>query len=104
MGAVLAGYLTAFLLASGAVHYQQLQTLGDPQAQASSGMYAFGDAILFMFVFGVVALFPTGLALYFLRPFRSFWTALSIASLALAVTGMVAASVIALASSQPPLR
>ncbi|SBT03811.1 P7 protein (fragment) [Candidatus Accumulibacter aalborgensis] len=30
-------------------------------------MYAFGDALLFLAVFGVVALFPTGLAIYFWR-------------------------------------
>jgi hypothetical protein len=35
-------------------------------AQASSGMYAFGDLILFIGVFGVLALIPTGLAAYFL--------------------------------------
>jgi hypothetical protein len=33
-------------------------------------MYAFGDLLLFLGVFGVLALFPTGLALYFL--FRAF--------------------------------
>jgi hypothetical protein len=63
-------------------------------------MYAFGDAILFVAVFGVVALFPTGLALYFLRAFKKFWNVISFASLAFTVTGPVAASVIVLASSQ----
>ncbi len=65
-------------------------------------MYAFGDAILFGAVFGYVALFPTGLALYFLRPFKKLWTVFSIASLALAFTGLVAASVIAFALTLPP--
>ncbi len=64
-------------------------------------MYAFGDAILFVAVFGFLALFPTGLALYFLRPFKKLWTVLSIASLALAFTGLVAASVFVLGSAQP---
>jgi hypothetical protein len=99
-GIVLAGYATALLAACAAVAVRLNHTQG-PDAQASSGMYAFGDSILFMFVFGVVALFPTGLALYFLRLFRPFWTAISIISLALAVTGIAAASVIAFASSWP---
>jgi hypothetical protein len=34
--------------------------------QASSGMSAFGDLVLFVGVFSVLALFPTGLMLYFL--------------------------------------
>jgi len=32
--------------------------------QASSGMYAFGDAVLFVAVLAVVALAPTGAALF----------------------------------------
>ncbi len=100
VGAVLTGYLIAFLVASVAAYYRLLHTQG-PEAQASPGMYAFGDAILFMFVFGIIALFPTGLALYFLRPYRSFWTAMSTISLTLAVTGILATSVIAFGSSQP---
>ena len=61
-------------------------------------MYAFGDGLLFIAIFSVVALFPTGLAVFFLRPCRWFWTALSITSLAIAVTGVLAASVYILAS------
>jgi hypothetical protein len=63
-------------------------------------MYAAGDAMLFVAVFGIVALFPTGLALYFLRPFKKFWTVLSITSLAVAATGLVAAFLIILTSNQ----
>jgi hypothetical protein len=64
-------------------------------------MYAFGDAMLFGSVFGLFALFPTGLALYFLRPFKRFWTVFSIASLTLAFTSLVAASVFVLGYTQP---
>jgi len=87
---VLAGYAAAFLAACAAVYVRQLNTQGT-DAQASAGMYAWGDAMLFGAVFGGVALFPTGLGLYFLRPLRVFWTLLAIAALALAVTGPVCA-------------
>jgi hypothetical protein len=56
---------------------------------------------MFVGVFGMVALVPTGLALYFLRSSRRFWTALSLASLALAVTALLAASVLVWESIQP---
>ena len=65
LGLVIGGYVMACLVASGAVYVYQLFTQ-DAAAQASAGMYAFGDFILFVGIFGVLALFPTGLALYFL--------------------------------------
>jgi len=65
LGLVIGGYVTACLVASGAVYVNQLFTQ-DAASQASAGMYAFGDVILFIGVFGVLALIPTGLALYFL--------------------------------------
>jgi hypothetical protein len=77
-------------MASAAVAIRVATTSG-PDAQASSGMYAFGDALLFVAVFGVCALVPTGAALFFLRPYRYFWTALSALGLAVAVTGVTAA-------------
>ena len=98
---MIGGYAAAWFVASAAVYLRQLHTQ-DAQAQASAGMYAFGDLILFVGVFAVLALFPTGLALYFLRPFGKFWTTLSTAALAWAVTGLGAAFMIALASTQPP--
>jgi hypothetical protein len=91
-GIVLVGYIIAFVLASQAVAIRIANTSG-PDADASAGMYAFGDGILFLAVFGTVALLPTGLALVFLRPYHVFWTALSIMALALAVTGLSAVSV-----------
>jgi hypothetical protein len=64
-GLVFGGYVAACLVAVGAVYINGL--FMDPAIlQASSGMSAFGDLILFVGVFGVLALFPTGLALYFL--------------------------------------
>ncbi len=69
LGLVIAGYVAACLLASGVVYVYQLLT-DNAVTQASSGMYAFSDLLLFLAMFGILALFPTGLALYFL--FRAF--------------------------------
>ncbi|HEY9528953.1 MAG TPA: hypothetical protein VIR02_17825 [Anaerolineales bacterium] len=70
LGLVIGGYVAACLLASGVVYVYQLLT-DNAAAQASSGMYAFGDLLLFVGMFGILALFPTGLAVYFLlRAFR----------------------------------
>jgi hypothetical protein len=60
-------------------------------------MYAFGDGLLFVAVFSAVALFPTGLALCFLRPCRWFWVALSVTALAIAGTSIMAVAVYAVA-------
>ena len=97
--AVLAGYSAALFAASAAVYVRQLNT--GPDVQADAGMYAWGDVMLFGAVFGSVALFPTGLGLYFLRPLRVFWTFLAVAALALSVTGPVCAAVVAFMSSLP---
>ena len=87
---VAGGYIAAFLMAYAAVAIRLASTSG-PDAQASSGMYAAGDALLFVAVFGVSALVPTGAALFLLRPYRLFWTVLSALGLAVAVTGITAA-------------
>jgi hypothetical protein len=65
LGLVIGGYVGACLITSAVVYIWQLSTQ-DAAAQASAGMYAGGDLLLFIGVFGVLALFPTGLALYFL--------------------------------------
>jgi hypothetical protein len=65
VGLVIGGYMAACLIASGVVYVWELFTQG-PIAQASSGMYAFGDLVLFIGVFGVLAFIPTGLVVYFL--------------------------------------
>jgi len=93
-GMVLAGYVATVLAASAVVAVRIADTSG-PDRQASGGMYAFGDGLLFVAVFSAVALVPTGLALYFLRPYRRFWMALSITALTIAFTVILAASVYA---------
>lgn len=64
-------------------------------------MYAFGELLLFVAVFGFGSLFPTGLGLYFLRPFTRFWAVLSIAALIVAATSLVAVAVL-FAAPHPP--
>ena len=62
---VIGGYMMACLVAVGAVYVNGLFI--DPAVvQASSGMSAFSDLLLFVGVFGVLAIFPTGVLLYFL--------------------------------------
>jgi hypothetical protein len=87
IGTVLAGYVAAVLVANAAVAVRFAHTCGT-DAQASPGMYAFGEGLLFIAVFGAVALVPTGLALWFLRPFRWFWVSLSITAVAIAGTAI----------------
>jgi hypothetical protein len=89
LGLVAAGYVGAVLVASAALAIYVASTSG-PDRQASGGMYAFGDSLLFLAVFGVAAVLPTGAALFFLRAYRSFWLALSITALALAATAIAA--------------
>jgi hypothetical protein len=101
VGVLAGGYIAAFLLAFAAVGVRLVSTSG-PDAQASSGMYAFGDALLFVSVFSVAALVPTAAALFFLRPYRRFWTVLSAFGLGVAVTGLAAAALFALGRHAAP--
>jgi len=65
LGLVIGGYVLACLAAWVAVYINQLFT-PVAVAQASSGMSAFGDLVLYIGVFVFLGLFPTGLAFYFL--------------------------------------
>ena len=96
-GVALAGYVAAVMAADAAVAVRIANTSG-PDAQASAGMYAFGDGLLFVAVFSAVAIFPTGLALWFLRPYRWFWVGLSVTALAIAATAVLSALVYAVAA------
>lgn len=101
VGVVAVGYIAAILVASAAVGIRLANTSG-PDAHASSGMYAFGDALLFVAVFAVAALVPTGAALFFLRPYRLCWTVLSVFGLGIAVTGLMAAALFAIGRHAAP--
>jgi len=73
LGLVIGGYIMACFVASGIVYVYDLFTQ-DAASQASAGMSAFGDLILFIGIFIFLALFPTGLAVYFLiRKFQNHW-------------------------------
>ena len=87
---VIGGYAIAVLLASGAVALRAAHTSG-PDAQASSGMYAFGDAVIWVCVFGLCALIPTGFLLFLLRPHRRFWVVFSTIAVGIGVTSIIAA-------------
>jgi hypothetical protein len=101
-GIVAGGYSTAILLALGVVSFYIDQTAG-PDRDASGGMYAFGDSLVFLAVFGAVSTIPTGFALVFLRQSRRFWIALSIAALVVASTSLAAAAAILLEQQMPSL-
>ena len=62
---VIGGYVLAFVIACAAVAVHAALTNGSA-AQASAGMSAFGDLVLFVLVFGAAALVPTGAALFFI--------------------------------------
>ena len=86
---VLGGYVVAFLFAYAVIAIYVEATSG-PDRDTYAAMYDFGDSLLFLAVFGVAAVPSTAAALFFLRPYRSFWIGLSVAALAIAVTGVVA--------------
>jgi len=88
-GLVVAGYIVAFALAS-AVLAIYVTVSNSPDRQSSGGMSAFGDSLFFLAVFAVAAVPPTGAALFFLRPYRSFWLVLSVAAVGIAITGLAA--------------
>jgi len=89
VGLVGAGYVGAWAIAS-AVVIAYVAATGGPDRQNYAGMYAFGDSLLFLAVFGAAAAVPGGAALFFLRPYRLFWRALSVAALVAATTALAA--------------
>ena len=91
VGLVAVGYLLALVVAWGTVVAHVAATSG-PVAQASSGMYAAGDAILFLAVFAVASIPASGTALFFLRPYPAFWRTLSLAAILVASTAVVASA------------
>ena len=92
IGVVAGGYAAALLIALVVIRIYIAAT-GGPDRITYGAMYAFGDSLLFLAVFGVASVLPTGAALYFLRPYRAFWIVLSILALVLAITGIAALAV-----------
>jgi hypothetical protein len=80
VGLIAIGYVAAVLVAFGLVAIHVAFTSG-PDRQ-SSGMYAFGDSLLLLAVFGVASVPASSAALFLLRPYRAFWLVLSVVALA----------------------
>ncbi len=89
---VVAGYLGALVVAFVVVGLYIAATNG-PDRQAYSGMFAFGDSLLFLGVFALAAIPATAMALFFLRPYPTFWRITSAGALAIAATGVAALAV-----------
>jgi hypothetical protein len=99
---VVIGYLVAIVVAVAVVSAYALLK-GGPDRQASGGMSAFGDSLLFLAVLCVASLPATGAALFFLRSYRPFWTVLSAGGIALAITGLAAlVFVLSPSTARPP--
>jgi len=87
LGIVLAGYVLA--MAASVVAVLIYDTRFTPQDnQTMGGMIAGGEMIYGSAVFLLVSLVPTGLALWFLRQSRVFWTLFAALVLAFAVGGL----------------
>jgi len=88
IGIVIAGYIFALGCASAATYIQELSRRGT-DAQASQGMFAFGQTMLFLLVFGGLALIPIVLAFYFLRSSVKFWNGFAVLCLAFSIIGLI---------------
>jgi hypothetical protein len=86
---VLAGYAGAVVAATAAVALHVAATSG-PDRQSASGMYAFGDSLLFLAAFSVAAIPATAAALFFLRSRPRFWRALAAVAALIAATALPA--------------
>jgi hypothetical protein len=83
------GYIGALAIAFAAVSLY-IACTNSPDRETYAAMFAFGDSLLFLAIFGVAAVLPTGAALFFLRPYRPFWRALSITAVVIATSGVAA--------------
>jgi hypothetical protein len=89
LGLVLAGYAFAFAASIVTVALYD-RRFSPADNQTMGGMIAGGEMMLGFAVFAPVSLVPTGLALWFLRSSRQFWSAFTIAGLAFAIVGLAA--------------
>jgi len=99
------GLVAAVIIASAVVALRIAMTRG-PDRETYAAMYDFGDSILFLAVFGVASMPAMGAALYFLRPWRPLWIALSAVAVVCALTSAMAAVSYAMRSAPvwAPLR
>ena len=85
-GIVVGGFLAALAAAWATMNLRQTLNAADPV----QGMQAFGDRILGVAVFSVLASIPVGLGLYWLRPVTWFWNILLIVAFTCSATGPAA--------------
>jgi hypothetical protein len=87
LGLVLGGYALAFVTSGVCVFlYDRRWTAADNQTMG--GMIAGGEMMLGFAVFCLAATVPTGLALWFLRGSRRFWSVFTTAGLIFAISGL----------------
>src|SRR5262245_24803647 len=82
-------YIVAFVVAWVVVDLYVAATKGADRHNYGV-MFAFGDSLLFVAVFAVAAVPAAGATLFFLRSRPAFWLALSVGSLLVAGTSLVA--------------
>lgn len=90
VGLVAGGYVAALAIALLVVQIRIAATSGQDR-QDYGAMYAFGDSLLFLAVFGMAAVPATGTWLFFLRSRPAFWSRLAVTALFVASTGLAAA-------------
>ena len=86
---VFLGFVLALAIAYIALKVYVARTAG-PDREQYAAMFAFGDSLLFLGIFGAAALPALSATLYFLRPHPTFWMLLSTATLAVSVTSIAA--------------
>jgi len=96
VGLVAAGYVLAVLVAYVVVGIYIAHT-NTPDRDTSSGMYAFGDGMLFLGVLGVASIPATAAGLFFLRSNPGFWRGLTLAAIPVVATGVIACVIWAMA-------
>lgn len=101
VGLVAGGYVAAFLIAL-AIAALYIAVANRTGRQASGGMSAFGDSILFLGVFALASVPATAVGLFFLRPYPLFWRAWSIAAGLIAATAVAAAVAYAIERAAGP--
>ncbi len=87
VGLVAVGYAGALLVAIAATS-AYIAATGSLDRDMYSGMFAFGDSLLFLMVFAIAGTVPGGAALYFLRPYPAFWVVLAGVALVFAATAI----------------
>ncbi|HZQ06270.1 MAG TPA: hypothetical protein VFD70_06785 [Anaerolineae bacterium] len=84
---VIAGYCVALLIAFLVTSIYIAVTNG-PDRQTYGSMYAFGDSILCLAIFGVASIPASAMTLFFLRPHPTFWRIVSNGALLIAATSV----------------